>query len=526
MLRAAALSLLATSVVAQSPTRDADPAREFFARPGVIDVRIALLAEARQQLRDKPREYAHATLSIDGDDASFVDVGVKLKGAAGSFQQIDEHPGFTVNLGKWGGEARLHGLKRFHLNNCVQDDSHLCEWLGNDIFAAAGYPAPRVSHAHVWLDGQDMGLYVLREGFDKQFLARVFPDAHGNLYDGGFCHDIDEGLEKDEGDGPDDHADLRRLTEVCRAFDPERSAALAGMIDVDAFLDFMALEALVGHWDGYCQNQNNFRLWFDAAPGRTKFLPHGMDQIFDDADRSVLDHPQALVAGAVAQSPEWRKRYRKRLDDLLPLLSPKKLRARLKARAAPLLDDLKKHDRDAAAALDRAVAGLIERVEARYKFLQKHVREPEPSPITFRGDALHKLDKWNAAGETDGITLKKRSYQGATSLHFELDRRGDGERRGAFRTKVLLSRGRYRLCATARCDDLRALDDGGGGASMRVGDAHSAPLLGDQRWTPLELEFEVHEYQRPIELRLEVAGRGGKVWFRSDSLGLVRVGDL
>lgn len=517
--------LFAAAVAAQAPSavRGDDPARGFFARPGVTAVRITLTPESRQQLRKRPREYAHAALQIDGAADGFADAGVKLKGAAGSFREIDERPGFTVNLGKFGGAGRLFGLRRFHLNNCVQDDSLLCEWLGADVFAAAGYPAPRVSHAHVWLDDEDLGIYVLREGFDAQFVRRTFGDAHGNLYDGGFCRDVDAALEKDEGDGPDDRSDLARLAEACRAFDPAQPEPLAQLLDVDAFVDFMALEAVVGHWDGYCQNQNNFRVWFGAAPAGAKFLPHGMDQIFDDAGRSVLDHPQALVASAVARRPEWRKQYRRRLVDLLPLLSPKKLGPRLAARSAPLVAELRRKDRARADELQRAVDQLILRVASRYEFLQRHVREPEPVPLAFRGTAPHKLETWNAAGETDGIALKKRSYQGTTSLHLEIDGRGGDEHRGAFRTNVLLARGRYRLCATARCDGVTLPP--GDGVRLCVGDATSDALSGDQRWTPLSCEFEVGEFQRSVELRLELSARAGKAWFRFDSLGLVRVGD-
>lgn len=522
---AVALLAVAAAVAAQAPSgaRDDDPARAFFARPGVLAVRITLTPAARQQLRSRPREYAHASLQCDGVTEGLDDVGVKLKGAAGSFQEVDERPAFTVNLGKFGGAGRLHGLRRFHLNNGAQDDSRLCEWLGSEVFAAAGYPAPRVAHAHVWLDGEDLGLYVLREGFDAQFLRRAFGDAHGNLYDGGFCKDVDADLEKDAGDGPDDRSDLGRLAEVCRAFDPAHPEPLAQLLDVDAFVDFMALEALVGHWDGYCQNQNNFRLWFGAAPGGAKFLPHGMDQIFGDAGSSVLEHPSALVASAVARRPEWRKQYRRRLVELLPLLSPKKLGPRLAARAAPLVAELRRQDRAQGDALQRAVDELITHVASRYEFLLRHVREPEPVPLAFRGAAPHKLDKWNAAGETDGIALKKRSYQGTTSLHLEIAGRSDEERRGAFRTNVLLARGRYRLCATARCEGVAVPP--GSGVRLSAGDASSDALTGDQRWTPLVCEFEVGEFQRTVELRLELSAGAGKAWFRFDSLCLMRVGD-
>jgi hypothetical protein len=289
----------------------------------------------------------------------------------------------------------------------------------------------------------------------------------------------------------------------------------------------MAIEAMLGHWDGYCQNQNNFRLWFGTAPARAMFLPHGMDQLYGDVDASVLDHPTAIVAHAVARHPEWRKLYRKRLEKLLPLFSPRKLRSGLTKRAAPLLDELKQRDRALAADYERAVDGLIDRVEKRYRFLQRDVHAPEPQPLAFRGDTPHKLKKWNAAGETDGIALRRRSYQGTTALHFAIGERSAEARRGAFRAPVLLAKGRYRLSASARCADVEVGVEAevGGGARLRVGDAVSEALVGDQRWTELVCEFTVAEFRRAVELRLELRALAGKAWFRLDSLRLQRLGD-
>jgi hypothetical protein len=516
----------------QAPTGDPDPARRFFASGEIAHVAIELGADERQQLRTKPREYVTAALRLDGSKTPWANVGVKLKGAAGSFQEVDQLPCFTVNLGRFGEQHRLHGLRRFHLNNCVQDSTWLCEWLGSEVFTAAGRPAPRVTHAHVWLDGKDLGLYVLREAYDAQFLQRAFGTAEGSLYDGGFCQDIDGDLEKDAGTGPDDRSDLARLRDACRdgGRDGGQAApALADVLDVPAFVDFMALEALLGHWDGYCQNRNNFRLWCAAEPGRAQFLPHGMDQILGDPEAPVLQHPSAIVAGQVQQQPEWRQLYRQRLAALLPLLQPKPLASKLAARAAALQQELRTIDRERAAEHAQAVRDLSARIEARFRNLQAQVKAPEPAPLAFRGDQPLRLERWHAAGETDHVELRKRSYENATALQIACTTRGDEERRGAFRTTVMLERGRYRLLATARCEAVEPLvGEGGsreGGAGLAVGDDHSELLTGDCRWTALSCDFEVTEYRRNVELRLELRARAGRVWFRQSSLQLQRLGD-
>lgn len=529
-LGAAVAALAAFASAQQSAARPPggdDPARAFFAAGEIVRIRIDLGAAARDALRATPREYVPAEVRCD--DAPWAGAGVKLKGAAGSFRELDDRPGFTLHLGKFGGTGTLHGLRRFHLNNGVQDDSRLCEWLGSTVFAAAGLPAARVAHARVWLDGRDLGLYVLREAYDRQFLMRAFGDDRGNLYDGGFCQDVDAELEKDAGSGADDRADLRALAALASAFDhtePARRAAFAAAVAIEPFVDFCALEALLGHWDGYCRTRNNYRLWI-GGDGVARFLPHGMDQLLGEADASVLAHPPALVASALLQCPEWRKLYRERLRALSPLLKPDRLLPRLRTLGMRLQRELA-DDQAAATALGAAIFDLEGRLRARYDDLQKQVRAPEPEPLALVPGKPQPLRRWLPAAETDGVVLGKKDHLGKAAWTIASDGRDGDERSAAFRTTVLLAKGRYRLRALAAARGVIAppAGDGGevrGGVRLAVDDARSERLFGDSGWTALACEFEVAEFRREVELQAALHARGGTAWFRVDSLQIERL---
>lgn len=58
---------------------------------------------------------------------TYHEVGVKLKGAAGSFRSVDDRPAMTLNFGKATEDQRVFGLRRLHLNNSVQDESRMNE---------------------------------------------------------------------------------------------------------------------------------------------------------------------------------------------------------------------------------------------------------------------------------------------------------------------------------------------------------------------------------------------------------------
>jgi spore coat protein H len=162
-------------------------------------LKLAVSQKGLQSLQRDPRTYVEGTLQ-EGP-SRFTHVMVRLKGGAGSFQGLDDKPGLTLKLE--GGDSVFHGLKKFHLNNSVQDGTYLSEWLCSGLFCQAGVPAARVAHAVVELNGRRLGLYTLLESIDSDFLARHFKNSHGNVYSlGNKNADIDQGLERMGGREP------------------------------------------------------------------------------------------------------------------------------------------------------------------------------------------------------------------------------------------------------------------------------------------------------------------------------------
>ena len=54
---------------------------------------------------------------------------------------------------------------------------------------------------------------------------------------------------------------------------------LATLVDLDRFLTFWATEVLVGHWDGYAGNRNNYHFYREVG-GLFVFIPWGVDDTF------------------------------------------------------------------------------------------------------------------------------------------------------------------------------------------------------------------------------------------------------
>ena len=501
------------------PPPEPDPSDLFFADDTIREIALDFAPPEMQRLRVQPRAYASGTMSEVGVD-DYVEVAIKLKGAAGSFRGIDDRPAFTLNVGKFADGRTWRGLKKFHFNNSVQDETLACELVASRTFAAAGIATPRASHARVRLNGRDLGFYVVKEGFDNRFLKRHFPRADGNLYDGGFCQDLDARLERDEGRGDDTKADLRAVVAACREQDPsKRYPRLAELVDIEQFLKLMAVELMLCHWDGYTINRNNYRVYFNPVDGRLQILPHGLDQLFQDPGFGILGFPGTLLSAAVMGNGEWRRRYRALIGELLPLFEPARLHA--------IVDEVARRLQPALAAVNpgrarvhaQRIRELKERMKSRYASLkEQHVR-PDPVPLAFDGDGVARLDAWWPAGgeesellETEADRRPALSIRGATEAPFG----------AAWRRRVLLRRGIYLLEAVVRTEDIVA--PRGGGAAVRAsGAARSNRLVGTQDWTLVQHRFAVTDDSREFELVLDLRANSGQVWFDRRSLLLRKV---
>lgn len=510
--------------LADNVARKPDASDLFFKGGAIPQLRIQVSEGELEKLKADNRTYVRCTV-VENRKTTYKDVAIKLKGAAGSFRDWDDRPALTLNSNKFRKGQTFHGLDKFHLNNSVQDETYVQEWLCEEICRSAGVPATRVTHARVWLNDRDVGLYVLKEGFDKTFLQRHFENADGSLYDGGFVQDIDADLEKDSGANPDDRSDLRGLQEACQ--EPvieERWKRVDQTLNVDAFISFMALELMTGHWDGYTWNKNNYRIYFNPTDSKAYFLPHGMDQMFGDPNASILDMPGPIVSSTVMQNPEWRARYRKRVTELLPLFDPPtKLQTRvdyLQRRLRPVLKAM-----DPQLALDHAerVKEFKDRLAARAENLKQQSEQEDPKPPEFDENGVMHLAGWNTASESEDAVVEEAD-SGKGKMAYSILCGPSGQCVASWRRRVLLGRGTYVFHANVKTKKVATIEDEKGvGAGLRISGANRTNALsGTSKWKPLEFEFSVDEELREVELVAELRTTRGQAWFDPETLRLSR----
>jgi hypothetical protein len=496
----------------------AAPGVEFFTDGRVRTFKVTVEEPGLSVLKKNDRSYVRATIA-EGTNV-FKDVGIHLKGM-GSFRPFNEKPSFAVKFDKYLDDQTYFGLTKIMLNNASQDPTCLAELMATRMFRDAGVPAARVTHAFLEVNGRALGLYVVIEAMNKEFLKQYFRNAKGNLYEA-YLQDIDQKLDQDGGTDPS-QKDLKRLLEVCNLEDRgERWKRLPEVLDVDRYLSHLVVEIFTSHTDGYAMNRNNYRLYHDPATEQFMFLAHGIDWAFANTGVAIKPPTGSIVTRAILQTPAGRRQFQERRAQLFTNIFHVEA---MTSHVAQVVAHLKAAARNPNEARDFENYGqeMRNRIVARAGHIAAELARPEPPPLQFGTNSSVLLTDWRMEkGKTEGVLDQARMNDKAT-LHLRVDK-GDGII--SWRKKVLLDEGRYKLQALARTAQVVALTntvERGNGAGVRVsGDKRTRQLIGDMPWTQVEHEFEVMAGGDEKELICELRASSGDVWFDAASLRLVR----
>jgi len=273
---------------------------------------------------EKPFSYFEGSITIDG--VTFPKVGIRKKGFLGSLSLT--RPSLKVKLDHYVDGAAIDGLSKLTLNNNQQDASLASQYLTYALFRAGGVPAPRVAYVRLTVNGKYLGIYCNVESVRAPFLANHFGSSKGVLFEGAIVDFFDGwslAFEPKRGNKERGIARIRQLVEVLEnSDDATLEADIADIVDLDAFYKFWALEGLLGFWDGYSGNKNNFFLYLHPVTNLFHFMPWGADMAFtkyhperrrDGSPISV--HLAGRLPHRLYQLESGRKRYEQEIRRLL-----------------------------------------------------------------------------------------------------------------------------------------------------------------------------------------------------------------
>lgn len=275
---------------------------------------------------------------------------------------------------KYDDDNEFYGYRRLNLHSEWKDATLMREKLVYDFMQHAGVKAPRANHVRVYVDEDGdgsgysyYGLYTLVEAEDKIFLKHTFGSLSntGNLYKmyygvrganghgfatlqkpgSGSAADYRGGngfakaypiarayrLKTNEELYMEDYTDLAALVNTINsaATGTTYKNQLSAVMDVEGFLNWLAVNTLVGGWDNYWKNQQNYYLYnlnntgywywtawdYDNSLGNN-FQDHNGFHI-ESEDIFYSSHADNVLIHKVLAVPAWRTWYTNRLQELI-----------------------------------------------------------------------------------------------------------------------------------------------------------------------------------------------------------------
>ena len=163
-------------------------------------------------------EYSRCDLVIDGEASK--NVGIRAKGntSLSSVKNMDsDRYSFKVEFDQYDSTKSYHGLDKLCLNNIIQDNTYMKDYLAYTLMYDFGVDTPLCSFAYITVNGDDWGLYLAVEAIEESFLTRNYGNNYGDLYKpdsmsfggggpgNGKDFSMSEFMDKNSGDSSDDN---------------------------------------------------------------------------------------------------------------------------------------------------------------------------------------------------------------------------------------------------------------------------------------------------------------------------------
>ena len=374
---------------------------------------------------ESPFQYFPGNVKVDG--VLIRNVGIRKKGFLGSLSQ--SRPSLKIKFGEFQQQHPIAGLDRLTLNNNRQDRALASQYLGYRFFNETGTAACRCNHAKVTVNGKYLGIYSNVESIRAPLLTARFGDSSGDLYEGTVADLWLDSFQRFElKTSQSSHAPLAQLAELLAQ--PQLDLqAIGELLDLPAFIKFWATESLLGFWDGYTNNQNNFFVYRNPANSKLYFMPWGLDSALTNTMplppffiklKSV--HCQSLLANRLYREPAIQQQYRETLISLLQNhWQESKWNAEIDRLEARLENDLHRSQRDFSRNLKRVrqfVAGRKQVIQKELDQWPLKLSKGPREPLYFKslGQATATFTtKWYAKEPEDPLR------SGNVELNFSLN---------------------------------------------------------------------------------------------------------
>jgi len=128
-------------------------------------------------------EYSACNAVIDGETVK--NIGIRAKGntSLSSVKNMNSSRySFKIEFDQYENGKTYHGLDKLCLNNIIQDNTYMKDYLAYTLMYDFGVDSPLCSYAYITVNGEDWGLYLAVEAIENSFLERNYGSSYGDLY--------------------------------------------------------------------------------------------------------------------------------------------------------------------------------------------------------------------------------------------------------------------------------------------------------------------------------------------------------
>ncbi len=128
-------------------------------------------------------EYTRCSVIIDNE--AYKNVAIRAKGNT-SLTNVQNYGNdrysFKIEFDHYDGTNTYYGLDKLSLNNIIQDNTYMKDYLTYQMMGYFGVSAPLCSYVQILVNGEEWGLYLAVEGVEESFLSRNYGNDYGELY--------------------------------------------------------------------------------------------------------------------------------------------------------------------------------------------------------------------------------------------------------------------------------------------------------------------------------------------------------
>ena len=127
--------------------------------------------------------YSVCNVVIDGELIKKVGIRGKGNTSLSSVKNMNSSRySFKIEFDQYDKTKSYHGLDKLCLNNIIQDNTYMKDYLAYTLIGEFGVDAPLCSFVYITVNGEDWGLYLAVEAIEDSFLERNYGNGYGDLY--------------------------------------------------------------------------------------------------------------------------------------------------------------------------------------------------------------------------------------------------------------------------------------------------------------------------------------------------------